>query len=223
MLKKLRSIFVVDEDLPAQATDSPTESNNRSSTGTGTAEAEVDDRATVKVEGGEVNEKFLNVLLGAIEKNDLEGFDYLEFKRFLKSLEKVELDEATKFRTAYATGQTMGASKEKLVSSAERYLGILQQENERFEQAVLNQRSKVVDDKQSGITNLEQVIREKEEKIAQLTKEISEAREEINRMREEVALGQAKILQTQSDFKHTYQHLMEQLQSDIGKINEHLK
>jgi hypothetical protein len=42
-------------------------------------------------------------------------------------------------------------------------------------------------------------------------------------MREEVALGQAKILQTQSDFKHTYQHLMAQLQSDIGKINEHLK
>jgi predicted nucleic acid-binding Zn-ribbon protein len=117
----------------------------------------------------------------------------------------------------------MGASKEILISSAERYLGILKQEEDRFEQAVRNQRSKVVDDKQTDITNLEQVIQDKEKQIAQLNSEIAEAHNEINQMKEEVALGQAKILQTQTDFRHTYQHLIGQLQSDVKKIKQHLE
>ena len=29
---------------------------------------------------GEVNDKFVNILFGAMEKNNLSGFDYIEFK-----------------------------------------------------------------------------------------------------------------------------------------------
>jgi predicted RNase H-like nuclease (RuvC/YqgF family) len=157
-----------------------------------------------------------------MDKNNLQGFDYIEFKQFLKSLDKMEMDEATKFRSAFATGQTMGATKENLINSGNRYLEILKQEEERFEQAVKNQRSKSIDDRQSGIAMLEKSISEKEQQIAELATEIENARKEIQQRREEVALAQAKVLQTQSDFQHTYKLLMGQVREDIQKINTYL-
>ncbi|HLF65497.1 MAG TPA: hypothetical protein VI603_17150 [Saprospiraceae bacterium] len=222
MLKKLKSIFIVDEEPSKTTADIPGPAKP-SGKGTDTPQrTEIDPQATVEIRNGQVNEKFLNVLLEAMEKSNLQGFDYMEFKQFLKSLEKVEMDEGTKFRSAFATGQTMGATKENLLSSANRYLTILKQEEDRFEQAVKNQRSKLVDDKQSGIAMLEKSIGEKERQITQLTAEIEKAKNEISQRKEEVALAQAKVQQTQSDFQHTYKLLMGQLQEDIQKINSYL-
>ena len=49
------------------------------------------------------------------------GFDYLEYRRSLKSLETFPMDEATKFRSSYATASTMGVTVEKLLESIEFY------------------------------------------------------------------------------------------------------
>lgn len=226
MLKKLRSIFVIDEETQkTTASETPTEKDTGKASEKATPplrSTEADVRMTVEIKDGQVNEKFLNVLLEAMEKNNLQGFDYMEFKQFLKSLAKVEMDEATKFRSAFATGQTMGATKENLLKSANRYLEILKQEEERFDQAAKNQRSKLIDDKQAGIGMLEKSIGDKEKQIAQLTAEIENAKKEIQQRKEEVALAHAKVQQTQVDFQHTYKLLMGQLQEDIDKINSYL-
>ena len=222
MLKKLRSIFIIDDETPKssgteQEASSPSVKTTRTET-----RVDTDVSATVTIQDGEVNEKFLNVLLEAMEKSNLDGFDYIEFKQFLKSLGKVELDEATRFRSAFATGQTMGATKENLISSAGRYLDILKREEDRFNEAVKNQRSKLIDDKKSGIDRLEQSITAKEEQIARLNKEIEDAGNEIRQQKEELALSQAKVQQTENDFKTTYQTLIGQLKDDIEKINKYL-
>jgi len=183
---------------------------------------EIDAAATVEIKDGHVNEKFLNVLLEAMEKSNLEGFDYMEFKQFLKSLDKVQMDETTKYRSAFATGQTMGATRDNLLSSAGRYLDILRQEEQRFQDAVKNQRSRIQEEKQSGITMLEKSIREKEARMAQLTTEIGQAKKEIQQGKEELALAQAKVQQTQNDFNRTYKLLVHQLQEDIEKIKTYL-
>jgi len=222
MLKKLRSIFIVDEDPTSQAGNSEQESAIDSAGTSSEPDFENNTRATVKVRGGEVNEKFLNVLLDALDKNDLDGFDYLEFKRFLNSLDKVDLDEATRFRTAFATGETMGASKALLVSSTQQYVEILKREEARFEQAVQNQRSKVIDDRQAGIVNLEKVIRERQEQIEKLTKAVVGDKAEIERLKGEITEAQSKIQETAVDFQHAYQHLLGQLNEDLGKIKKYI-
>lgn len=222
MLKKLRSIFIIEDDLPktTSAEQSTTKAAEKSKA---TVQSEeMDPIARVHIKDGQVNEKFLNVLLEAMEKNNLQGFDYMEFKQFLKSLEKVEMDEGTKYRSAFATGQTMGATRDNLLSSASRYLDILKQEEDRFEQAVKNQRSKLVDDKVKGIEDLERSITEKEQQITKLAAEIEGVKNEIQKRKEDVALAQAKVQQTQSDFQHTYKLLMGQLQEDIEKIKSYL-
>ena len=222
MLKKLRSIFIIEDESP-KTTAAETSASKAAHTAKPESQSEViDPVARVTIKDGQVNEKFLNVLLEAMEKNNLQGFDYMEFKQFLKSLDKVEMDEGTKYRSAFATGQTMGATKDNLLSSASRYLDILKQEEDRFEQAVKNQRSKLVDDKVKGISDLEKSITQKEQQIAQLTAEIEEVKKEIQKRKEDVALAQAKVQQTQSDFQHTYKLLMGQLQEDIDKIKSYL-
>ena len=221
MLKKLRSIFVIDEEEPTAKPSSdagPDTSKVSSDTGKDSGKSEM-----VRVRGGEVNERFLNVLLEAMEKHDLDGFDYMEFKRFLKSLDKVSMDEATKYRSAFATGQTMGATKELLINSAKQYLDILEREQGRFEQAAQNQRSKVIDDKEAAIAQLEQSIADKEEQIKTLTKDIASDKGEIGTMKEEISAASAKIQQTQYDFQHAYGHVKGQLEEDIAKIKQYLK
>lgn len=222
MLKKLRSIFIVEEGGSNSNSSEPGPAKSSVQPTAQSKSVDIDAGAMVEIKDGQVNEKFLNVLLDAMDKNNLQGFDYIEFKQFLKSLDKMEMDEATKFRSAFATGQTMGATKENLVTSGNRYLEILKQEEERFEQAVKNQRSKSIDDKQSGIAMLDKSIGEKEQQIAQLAAEIESARKEIQQRKEDVALAHAKVIQTQSDFHHTYKLLMGQLQEDIQKINTYL-
>jgi hypothetical protein len=222
MLKKLRSIFIVEDGSQKSSSSEPGPAKSSAPTMSTPKTVDIDAGAMVEIKDGQVNEKFLNVLLDAMDKNNLQGFDYIEFKQFLKSLDKMEMDEATKFRSAFATGQTMGATKENLINSGNRYLEILKQEEERFEQAVKNQRSKSIDDRQSGIAMLEKSISEKEQQIAELATEIENARKEIQQRREEVALAQAKVLQTQSDFQHTYKLLMGQVREDIQKINTYL-
>jgi len=222
MLKKLRSIFIVEDSSPNANSSEPGPAKSSVQTSTQQTPPESDLSASVEIKDGQVNEKFLNILLEAMDKSNAQGFDYIEFKQFLKSLDKVDLDEATKFRSAFATGQTMGATKENLINSGNRYLEILKQEEERFEQAVKNQRSKTIDDKQSGMVTLEKTITEKEQQIAKLTAEIESHRKEIQQRKEDIALAQAKVLQTQSDFQHTYKLLIGQLQEDLQKINTYL-
>ena len=223
MLKKLRSIFIIDDEEAAGNTEqvSTPEPAGESHKVMASA-ADATPRKMVKVKGGEVSEKFLNILLEAMDANDLEGFDYLEFKKFLKSLDKVELDEATKFRTAFATGQTMGATRDNLVSSARRYLDVLGQEESRFEQAVQNQRSKVSEEMRNGIAAMEKQIAGNEETIAKLKAENDKARTEIASRREEIEAAETRIQETQNDFEQTYRHLVGQLQDDIEKINKFL-
>ncbi len=223
MLKKLRSIFVIDEEKPTAQPSSGTVSGQSSGVSEYSQDSsDTDDHKTVKVEGGEVNEKFLNILLEAMEKHDLEGFDYMEFKRFLKSLNKVELDEATRYRSAFAAGQTMGATKEKLINSAKQYVDILKQEQSRFEQAAQNQRSKVVDERKTEIESMQKEISDKQQQIASLTQEIEKTKQDISKAKDEVTSAQEKIQQTQNEFQVTYQHVTGDLEADIRKMDQYL-
>ena len=118
MLKKLKSLFFVEDESAAAAQGKSTSSEEKA-----TPEA---NQSSVKKEvssnkmsnpAAVPSKKFIDVLLKAIEANNLEGFDYLEFKQSLQSLTKVEMDEVTRYQSALAMAKTMGANKKSLVSS----------------------------------------------------------------------------------------------------------
>src|SRR5690606_39218150 len=129
-LKSLKSLFVVEEAKPeTKAEGEPREQ---------AAEPVRPEafRPSSPAEPGKVQDKLFDVLFGALQANNQQGFDYMEFKDFVKSLASVPMDDATRFKSAFATAQTMGATKDVILKSANHYLDILSREEAKFQDAL---------------------------------------------------------------------------------------
>ena len=110
MFKKLKSVFVVEEEGKSTK---PTTSKNKttpaakSSPTKPKSAAKSQPSAAPKSSGqAKPENKFVDMLLRSIEANNIEGFDYLEYKQSLQSLMKIESDEAKRYQNAYAMAQT---------------------------------------------------------------------------------------------------------------------
>ncbi len=193
-----------------------------------TASSNIRDTPSVKptfsasVGDGTVNEKFMQALFGAMEAANLDGFDYFEFKQSLQNLINMPMDEATRYKSAFAMASTMGATPPKLVNSALHYLEILKNENEKFSQAAENQRVAQVGNKQGQVENLEPVMQQKAEQIKKLTEEITQHRQDVAKLKEDIAQSTIKVEQTQKDFSATYQSLVGQIEQDVTNMKKYL-
>src|SRR5690606_21228994 len=158
MLKKFKSLFVIEEPKKEGAA-SGAETARES--GPTPRSRPVMSAVAGTAEAGQIQDKLLDVLFGALEESNLEGFDYMEFKDFLKSLANVPMDDATRFKSAFATAQTMGATKEVILKSANHYLEVLAREEAKFQEALTARRETDLTGKQDQIKGLEEEIRTK--------------------------------------------------------------
>jgi len=221
MFKKFKSLFVIEEGEPTQEGQSPVEK-----TSTPQKETPAPARPFQVTAGstgpGKVQDKFLEVLFDALEANNQEGFDYMEFKDFLRSLANVPMDDGTRYKSAFATAQTMGATKEKIISSARQYLTILSKEQTKFQEALGGQRDRNLTGKQEEIKQLEQTIKNKEAEIDKLKADLEAHRQQIGSLEKEINAASEKLGQTASDFEATYQALLGQIELDVKNIESHL-
>ncbi len=222
MFKKLKSLFVIEETGPAQDEKA---SNNQESPKEKNENQPVFKTPVVNaVPGGkgQVQDKFLEVLFEALQSNNQQGFDYLEFKDFLRSLANVPMDDGTRFKSAFATAQTMGATKEKILSSAQQYIAILGKEEAKFQEALAGQKDRNLTSKQEEIKRLEKSIQDNEAQIENLKAGIEDQKKQIGTLESDINAASDKLAQTANDFGATYQALLGQLQDDVKKIESHL-
>ena len=172
---------------------------------------------------GAVTDKFSEILLSALEKNNQPGFDYFEFRQALRNLAKMPMDEQTRFQSAYAMAQTMGATPTALVESANFYLQVLSTEQSRFNEAHQQQRAKLIGNREDEVKNLEGMMLQKAEQIKQLTQEIEDHRQQADQIRKELSESTIKIENTKADFDATFTSVVSQMQSDVDKIKSYLK
>lgn len=225
MLKNLKSLFIVEEPeddkkkvKKEEVTKTP---NKQESTTTNTST--VSRSTTTTNTTGVVDAKIVEKLLQAIEANNLEGFDYLEFKKAIKALEKIPMDEATKYRSTFATASTMGVTLDKLLQTVKHYIAVLDKENNTFLKAFEGQLAQKVGSKEQEITQFDSIIKEKSEKIKQLTQEITKHQQQIAALRKVVDESKSKINKTQNDFKISYLNLRSQFEQDVEKMKQYLK
>ena len=121
-----------------------------------------------------LDQKSVDFLTNALEKNNLPGFDYIEFKQSLAALAQMNIDETTAFKSAFATASTMGLTKDKLLQTAKHYLKIVEKEKAQFELAMQKQIQQRVDSKLSEVDKLKEQILKHREKIQQLEAQISQ-------------------------------------------------
>jgi len=227
MLKKLKSFFIVDDNPQEE-----TKPNTPKTGGQSTSQAPANKPSSIKIEKpkydkdnppkGKPNEKFINILLGAIESNNVEGFDYLEFKQALQNLGGVEMDEATKFKSALAMAKTMGATKQVLFSSADLYLNVLSKEESKFMESFSKQVNMQVNNRNSDISNLEKGIALKKKQIKELQDQIEAQEKSLNDKKANANQANAKVQATKDSFYHAYHIVAEQIKDDIQKMKKYL-
>lgn len=223
VFKNIKSLFVedvesgkekkvVEEKKPIKKAPTPTTNTTTSTSST--------NRPPVK---GTANPEFTDKLLKVIEANNQPGFDYLEFKKTLKGMSKMNLDEPTQFKSAFAAAQTMGVTPNTLVDSATIYLNVLATEEKKFMAAVQNQKDKNIVGKKQQLKEMEAAIKNKEAHIKKLQKEIEADKKTMTDSEAAISKVANKIEETQANFSASYNDLKNKMLADIEKMKVHLK
>ncbi len=221
-IKKFKSVFVLEDDTNPQDVNASSQ-HPAEMTSPPSKQAQTNQPVTAAPDKGSVNNKFVEVLAAALEKNNQDGFDYFEFRQSLKNLAKMSMDEQTRFQSAYAMAQTMGVTSAKLVESAKFYLGVLNGEQTRFAEAHDQQKGKLIGNREEEAKKLEVAMQEKAEQIKQLTQEIEQNRQKSEQIRKEITESTVKIESTKADFEATFASVVAQIQDDVSKVQQYLK
>jgi hypothetical protein len=232
MFDKIKKLFVVEDDDPLKK--ALEQKSQKEAEVTAPTEEMVADRTlstqnpkpkaqNTQANGGKVTDKFMNILLGAMEKNNLDGFDYLEYKQSLQSLQNMDMDEATRYQSAFAMAKTMGATPKKLLETANHYVNVLKTEEQKFGQALISQKEKQIGNRRQRLEQLDQAVEHKRKQIEQLTKEIETHEQESTQIKEQITDASVKVENTKNNFVVTYQLLTGQIQEDIRKMQSYLK
>ncbi len=231
-LKNLKGLFIAtDEELIAaerKRAGKPVEEAASSDSGADQSALDADivldrNEITASADEGQVDEKFMDILLDSFTKNNQEGYDYLEYKQALQSLKKMDMDEATRFQSAYAMAQTMGASKAKLLDTGEIYLKVLKSEEEKFMTSVANQRKSKIDARRKELANTDKWIAEKEQEIQKIKAQIEKKKADKEKFQAELANTANKIETVKNNFEASYKYLAGQIVDDLNKIKQFLK
>ncbi len=225
---KLKSLFIVEEPGSAKKAKSkpaPNKTADKETTPKSNSTPKSNESAGVSSgpQPGQPTAKFMEIMFGAMEKHNLDGFDYLEFKQSLKSLEKMPMDEQTRFQSAFAMAKTMGATPQKLIDAAAHYLKVLLHEEKKFEQALENQRARQIGGREKQIKDLEVGIQQKAQHIKKLTQEIEQSQKQLAGIKSEISGAVSKVETTKNNFIASYNVVVSQIQSDVENMKKYLK
>lgn len=171
---------------------------------------------------GQATQKFLDIFFKAMEDNNLEGLDYLEFKQSLQSLSKMPMDEETQFKSAFAMASSMGVTPDKLINTAKHYIDVLTKEEQKFEAALEQQIDGKIGQQKQELAAMEKSILEKSEQIKKLTQQITEIQQKAEKTRTAMNQASEKINVTKSNFIASYNQVRGQIESDIDKMKHYL-
>ena len=224
MLKNLKSLFVIeDEATQKNKTTKKATKNTPPPKKTPTETPSAPPTATNISTEGKVTKRFMDVLFKAMQDNNLDGFDYLEYKQSLMSLKKMPMDEATRFQSAFAMAQTMGANPDQLLKTAQHYIDVLDREEKKFEEALAAQRQKQIGSKKQAILKLEEEVKKQAEQIKKLTEAIETKQKKAQKLKEDISLASTKVEATKNDFIASFKSLVSQIQGDMENIKKYLK
>lgn len=169
-----------------------------------------------------LDQKSIDFLTNALEKSNLPGFDYIEFKQSLDAVSKMNLDEETAFKTTFATASTVGLTKKKLIETALHYKKILANEKSQFDAALQNQIDQKIAGKQKEVEKLKEQIAKFKEKIKQLEDQVAKHQSTIDGADSKIQADREKIESTRESFEHTHQSILNQIEKDIENVNKYL-
>jgi len=222
VFKNIRSLFIEDlPDEPSSDKPAPAQEAVAPSVVVGPEAAAAPEPPATRELGPD--RKVLETLLDAMEKHNAEGFDYLEFRQALQSLEKIAMDEPTRFKSAFALAQSMKAVPAGLIASAGAYLEVISSEEKAFTQALHNQEATQIKAREARQREVEQGLADKQKQIEALMAEMERLRQERDGLAGELDSIRRRFSETQNRFNRTRDYLADQIKADISRMEQYLK
>jgi molecular chaperone GrpE (heat shock protein) len=167
-----------------------------------------------------LDDRSLEFLTQALERNNLPGFDYLEFKRAVAQLIAMNIDEATAYKSAFTTASTMGLTKEKLIETAGYYRNLIEKEQTQFSQALENQNATKVAGRQNEVARLKDQIERHKADIIRLQDEMAGYLTQVEQAETATKTEAEKLDKAKTAFESTNKAVLLQMDKDIENLHK---
>lgn len=181
----------------------------------------------------DMDAQYLNHWMDFLEKNNIQGLDYLEFANLLhKQFEKFgnSLTEEQLYDMAFMSFDAQGITKQRLVETANIYLQLCAKHKQEFDQYLLNDGAKNLKDKSDENARLEKANADAQAQIAALQNQIQTIQQSVvtnaQVIQSNTALIQGedqKLKTKQRKFEANYKVVVDKIGGDIQKIQNYLK
>ncbi|MDD5589170.1 MAG: hypothetical protein PHP92_03900 [Candidatus Nanoarchaeia archaeon] len=166
--------------------------------------------------------KILKVLEETLKENNIDGFDYFEFRNALKTMASSIPDETTRFNAALATASSMNVDVEKLIETAKQYISILNEEGKKFEEDLESETTTMNNLIKENII-IEKSIKDKSNTIKTLTDEIAELQIKKKNNEDEITKNKSSLDVAKQQFITARDQLITDIKNDISKLNTYIK
>lgn len=222
--RKILSFFIKDEpapNAPASGTPAPASPQSPASAPASPAQRPV----PAPQPAGSIDTKFVTHFASVLEKANIQGPDYFEFREMLRNLAELGLDEDKRFQAAWASFKTLGgkADVSVLTNTANQYLTALGQDRDAFLKSVEAALAERVGGLQNEQKQLQATNEALAKQIADLQRQMAQNTERLSKINDEIDEQSLKLTQNRSNFEATYGSFTEQIKDDIHKIQTYLK
>ncbi|WP_234734332.1 Atg14 domain-containing protein [Tellurirhabdus bombi] len=178
-------------------------------------------------QSGTVAAKFIEHFGSVLERTNLKGPDYFEFREILSNLSNLGLSEEKQFQAAWASFRAMAGPAagdvSVLTTAAGQYVAALNKDREEFLKSV----DTAIAEKVGGLQNEQKNLKAQNEELARQIQELQQRMkandERLSQINGEVDEQSHKITQNKQAYEMTFDTFVEQIKADILKIQTHLK
>jgi uncharacterized protein YoxC len=156
--------------------------------------------------------KFAQYFERLFSEANLPGPDYFEYMKMIQAMSSLANEEA-RYSAAFAGLSVQGLSKQKLLSSAQEYLTLLEKDAANFGSTINAALAEKVHGKKIE-------MEEKEARIQQLSNEIAQLNNSIAALEKEVTENEEKIKANSSGYYAEAENTKQKILHDIGRIEQ---
>ena len=167
-------------------------------------------------------EKFEKYFDNLFEKANFPGPDYFEFYKTMEMLEAHIADEKARLSATFASLSIQGLTKDILISTANKYKTIIENDQLNFDKALNDKLKAEVGQRQIQLQNLDKKIKSNSEQIQLLTKEISDSQILIGKLKTEVMDQENKLTNNKNGYQVACQAILNKINKDIVEIQSTL-
>ena len=168
--------------------------------------------------------KFMEHFAGVLEKANLQGADYFEFRQTLQNLSAMNLPEEQRYQAAWASFKALSGQQQPalLTQTAQQYLTALNADREAFLKSV----ETALQQKVGGLKQEQQQLQAEnqtlEKQLTDLKQRLTANADRLSKPDGEMAEQSQKLTQSRANYEATFTTFTSEIKADLERLKAYL-